>query len=221
MKIITIFCIIFTTLFSDNIIDSFGIDLTHKPKASNINLQERVEGLTSIVEGLSSRIHQLELSNRDNNATISRQQLLFLINEIKKDYVTKDELNILILKSKPKVKLLKEAISLFKKDSFDKSKIIFNSLISRKYKQASCNYYLGEIEYKSKNYLNAIRFFKKSIKLSDTTSFVERLILHSAISLEKTDNRLKAIDFYNNLIENYADTDEAKVAKKRLRGLSK
>jgi TolA-binding protein len=39
--------------------------------------------------------------------------------------------------------------------------------------------------------------------------------------LEKIDKRLEAIDFYNNLIENYPDTNEAKKAKKRLRSLSK
>jgi len=214
------FFITLTVVYSEDFLDSFGTD-TSPQRVTKSDLKERVEGLISIVEGLSSRIHQLEMEKNDLNDSISTQKLLILINEIKEDYVTKDELNSIILNSKPKSILLKEAIQLFNNNNYIKSKKIFMSLIDRKYKQASSNFYLGEIDFKLKNYNNAINHFKKSIKLSDTTPFVKTLIYHSAISLEKIDKRLEAIDFYNNLIENYPDTNEAKKAKKRLRSLSK
>ena len=221
MKIIFIYIsLVCSLLYSEDILDSFGTDLSSK-LISNVDLKERVEGLISIVEGLSNRIHQLEIDKNDSNDTISTSKLLSLINEIKEDYISKDELNSLLLQSKPKSTLLKEAIQLFNNNNYVKSKKIFLNLINRKYKQASSNFYLGEISFNSKEYNNAIGYFKKSIKLSDSTPFIKILIFHSAFSLEKIGKKLQAIDFYNNLIENYPDTNEAKKAKKQLRGLSK
>ena len=221
MKIIFIFIFtIFSSLYGDDVLDSFGTDVSSS-SISNVDLKERVEGLISIVEGLSSRIHQLEIQKKESNVSISKEKLLTLINEIKKDYVSKDELNSLLLKSKSKSSLLKEAIQLFHNSNYVESKKIFKVLIDRKYKRASSNFYLGEIAYKNIEYNLAIGYFKKSIKLSDSTPFVKTLIFHSALSLEKIGKKLQAIDFYNNLIENYPDTNEAKQAKKRLRSLSK
>lgn len=208
-----------TLLSSEDVIDSFGTD-TSKPM-SNMELKERIEGLTSIVEGLSNRLYTLELKNKEHNKSMSSKKLLMLISQIKEDYISKDEFNHLLLKTKPKSKRLEEAIALFKNAQYTVSKKIFQSLIAQKYKQASSNFYLGEIAYHSKAYHNAIKYFKKSIKLSDTTPFIKTLIFHSGVSLEKVGKKLQAIDFYHNLIENYPESPQAKQAKKRVRSLSK
>lgn len=219
-KIFIYIIILFTLLYSEDVIDSFGTYVSPKPM-SNMELKERIEGLTSIVEGLSLRLRHIELQSKEQNNTISSQKLLMLIKEIKEDCISKEDLNALLLKAKPKSKRLIEGIDLFKKHHYKQAKSIFESLIEEKYKQASANFYLGEMQYHSKAYDRAINYFKKSIKLSDSTPFVKILILHSAISLEKVGKKLQAIDFYNNLIENYPDSKEAKQAKKRLRSLAK
>jgi len=45
------------------------------------------------------------------------------------------------------------------------------------------------------------------------------LILHTAISLEKTGQKEEAKVFFRNVIENYPDTKAAIIAKKRLKVL--
>merc|ERR1711879_943659 len=111
--------------------------------------------------------------------------------------------------------MINEAIRLFKKDYFTKAIPIFEELISVNYMPATSNYYLGEIWYYRKKYDDAIRHFKTSAMLHDKASYMPKLLLHSAISFEKTKDFSNAANFYSSLIDIYPDSKEAKTATKK------
>ncbi len=115
-----------------------------------------------------------------------------------------------------KKSMMSEALRLFKKDYFTKAIPIFEDLIAANYKPASNNYYLGEIHYYRKKYADAISYFKISAMLYDKASYMSKLLLHSAISFEKTKDFSNAANFYSSLIDIYPDSKEAKTATKNL-----
>merc|ERR1711879_473627 len=108
-----------------------------------------------------------------------------------------------------------EAYRLFKKDWFSKAIPMFEELIDRDYKSASSNFYLGEMWYYRKKYEDAIRHYKTSAMLYDKASYMPTLLLHSAISFEKTKDFSNAANFYSSLIDIYPNSKEAKIATKK------
>merc|ERR1711916_2813 len=95
-----------------------------------------------------------------------------------------------------------------------KAKPIFLKLVEENYRPAESNYYLGEISYYRKQYKTAIKYFKKSALLYDKAKYMPRLLLHSAISFEKTGDIENASVFYNTLLDNFPNSSEAKEVKK-------
>ncbi len=166
----------------------------------------------------------------------SVENLTVLLNNINKDYVTKkqfDELVVFINKqnvknSKKNIKkeekkfkktnkeLIEEARKLFKNDYFDKAIPIFEYLVSKNYRPAESNFYLGEIWFYRKKYKDAIHCFKTSMMLYDKAKYIPRLLLHSAVSFEKINDLDNAANFYGTLIDAYPDTKEAQEAQKNL-----
>ncbi len=65
-------------------------------------------------------------------------------------------------KKKKNNEILELAIKDVDKNAFEDSKAKLNFLITKQYKPARANFWLGEIEYKQKNYNNAIVYYKKS-----------------------------------------------------------
>lgn len=55
--------------------------------------------------------------------------------------------------------------------------------------------------------------------LYDEAQYIPKLLLHSAISFEKTKDKDNAINFYGTLVDAYPETEEAKVAQKNLKKL--
>lgn len=112
--------------------------------------------------------------------------------------------------------MLDEAKRLFKKDYFTKAIPIFEELITLNYKPAQSNFYLGEMWYYRKKYDKAINYFKTSAMLYDKASWMPKLLLHSAISFEKTGDLQNAANFYDSLVNLYPDSKEAMTANKNL-----
>lgn len=112
-------------------------------------------------------------------------------------------------------KILNLAIKNFNKDSYEDSEEKLNYLIAKKYKVAEVNFWLGEIEYKQKNYNNAIAYYKKSSALSTKESYFPKLLYHTAISLDKIGDTKSANDFYKALKSNYPNSPEAKASPNR------
>ncbi len=206
---------------------------------------ERIDGLKSIVEGLSATVHELQESGQGtqqggDNSTLLKE-LGTMIDKINSEYVSKAELKqILHLKEnvpfskveKPKKKktsevleetstkkLYSEGVRLFVKKRYDEAKKRFTITDTKGYKPAASNYYLGEIAYYTKQYEDAIFYFKKSAGLYDKASYIDTLLLHTAVSLEKNGEKAQAKAFYENIIANYAGRKSAKIAKQKLKKL--
>jgi TolA-binding protein len=163
------------------------------------------------------------------------------IDNIDANYVTKDEYNRLVksfnefkslvakeLKSTTKktthAKISSPELYNLAKKNFDKryyTKAIENykELIKRKYKPAYAHYMIGEMNFRRKNYAQALTYFKKSSQLYSKASYMPTLLLHSAIAMDKTGDKAHARKFYEAVIAKYPQTEEAKEAKRLLEKL--
>ncbi|MFA6760318.1 MAG: tetratricopeptide repeat protein [Sulfuricurvum sp.] len=110
-----------------------------------------------------------------------------------------------------------EASKAFRSSDYAKAKILYEHLVKENYKPAKSNYMLGEISYYSKNYSEAIAYFKKSASLYDKAEYMPTLLLHTAISMQKSGDESSATSFYNALINNYPDSKEAGIAKSNIK----
>ncbi|PHS31535.1 MAG: hypothetical protein COA92_08165 [Sulfurovum sp.] len=210
---------------------------------------ERINGLMSIVEGLSATVNELQYNtqssggmNGDDNTRQLLQDLGVMIDKINVNYVSKKELQKALkskgaykassvkkkvsdterqesLKGKSTAKLYSAGVRLFVKKRYDEAKKRFTLTDTKGYKPAASNYYLGEISYYSKKYEDAIFYFKKSAGLYDKASYIDTLLLHTAISLERTGEKAQAKAFYENIVENYEGKKTASIAKQKLKKL--
>ena len=206
---------------------------------------ERIDGLMSIVEGLSSTVNELKntqsskTSSGIHSDTVLLKELGKMIDDINSNYVSKEELQTILnnpsilnktttvnvkkiekkLDNKSVKELYSEGVRLFVKQRYDEAKKRFVITDTKGYKPAASNYYLGEIAYYTKMYEDAIFFFKKSAGLYDKASYIDTLLLHTAISLEKSGEKEQAKAFYENIIENYADKKTASIARNKLKTL--
>jgi len=207
-------------------------------------LSSLVEGLSITINELQApgrlqQTQQTSTSNTDNTALL--KELGAMIDQINENYVSKEELQR-ILKAKggyaaPKkkksttstesdalgkssnAKLYSEGVRLFNKKRYNEAKKRFTITDTKGYKPAASNYYLGEIAYYTKKYDDAIFYFKKSAGLYDQASYIDTLLLHTGISLEKTGDKEQARAFYENIIETYPGKKSARIAKDRLKKL--
>lgn len=250
-----------SSLYGESSIYGFGIE---EPRVQNLeNLKplntmaamrqkivaqdERIDGLTTIIEGLSASLNELNSNRRNSTPDTTQnpdtllQKLAGMIDEINTNYVSRDELNKVLTKSssstlakksqknestkhtslgtKSNATLYSEGVRHFMKQRYEESKKRFTITDKKSYKPAASNYYLGEIAYYTKQYDDAIFHFKKSAGLYDKASYIDTLLLHTAISLDKTGEKGQAKIFYKNIIENYPEKKTAKIAKDRLKKL--
>ena len=208
---------------------------------------ERIDGLTTIIEGLSAAINELQQSKSMNSGSLQDgdasnrallEKLASMIDEINANYVSKDDLQSALsgnkktissteittkksdsIEGKSNAQLYSEAVRLFGKKRYSEAQKRFEITDAKSYKPAASNYYLGEIAYYTKKYEDAIFYFKKSAGIYDKASYIDTLLLHTAVSLEKNGDKAQARAFYENIIENYAEKKSAKIAKDRLKKL--
>ncbi len=173
-------------------------------------------------------------------------ELSILIDSINAKYITRDEFNLLVtdvnkfktlivkeLKKKVvPVKAKKTVDSTFKNmsngDVATKAKQLFEKqyytdaikyykyLIEKKYRPAQSHYMIGEMYFKRKNYADAISYFKKSVSLYSKASYMPNLMLHTAISMDKTGDKKNAKRFYNGVISKYPNSKESIKAQEYL-----
>ncbi|MBT8343864.1 MAG: hypothetical protein KJO45_04020 [Sulfurovum sp.] len=207
---------------------------------------ERIDGLTTIIEGLSASLNELQsggsntssMEGNDPSNTALLKKLASMIDEINANYVTKEDLQDAMgkkstvqpsinasntkkesLQGTSNAKLYSEGVRYFVKKRYDEAQKRFTITDTKGYKPAASNYYLGEIAYYTKKYEDAIFYFKKSAGIYDKASYIDTLLLHTAVSLEKSGDKGQAKAFYENIIENYAGKKTAKIAKERLKKL--
>jgi TolA-binding protein len=224
-----------------SIVESIG----RKTHNNKINLQKIKEEEGKSFESSNEYQRRLAESIEQNSQEIEALktnilEVSKLLDEVSAQYVTKDEYNTLVksvndfkvlvakeLKSGRKTrskssKISSAALYNLAKKNYDKkyyTKAIANyeELIKRKYKPAYAHYMIGDMYYKRKNYAKAISYFKKSAALYSKASYMPTLMLHSAISMEKTGDRSHAKSFYKAIIVKYPNSKEAVEAKRHLK----
>ena len=234
------------------------------------SLRERIDGLQTVLEGLSQKsqenklyIKSLDQKNSDelnnsneyekrlseisqtnsqeiNNIKLTLDELSTLIDSINTTYVSKNDFNSLVsdfnkfkelvakelrVGSKPKksisqkmsnAEVAKLARVNYNKKHYTKSIEQYNYLIEKNYKPARAHYMVGEMYYYRKNYSDAIAYFKKSASLYSKASYMPILMLHTAVSMEKTGDKKNAKSFYQGVVSKYPESKYATTAKSNL-----
>lgn len=166
----------------------------------NKQIKQALSELTQLINAYFSKdIMDSNSTNNDTNAT----QVLLQSEEA--------------WKKQESAAILDSALKDFQKEStLQSAKDKFEFLISKKYKPARSNFYLGEIEYKQKNYSGAIVFYQKSVALySKDTDYMAKLLYHTAISFDKVGDTQRANGFYQALKTQYPESAEAKASPNR------
>ncbi len=113
--------------------------------------------------------------------------------------------------------LFSQAVRLINQKRYDEAKRRLEILESRKYKEAAINFYLGEIAYRSGQNDDAIRYYQKSAELNENAAYMDRLLLHTGIALERSGDRDQARNFFRAIVDGYPGTASARVAKRHLK----
>lgn len=174
------------------LVDSINADYVSKKEMeknyNNINSQKDIN--TSVIE-----------NNQSSKSALEEQ----------KQKIIHDE----SWKKENHSKILDLAILDLNQNKFEEMKLKLNYLLQKHYKPARVNFYFGEIEYKQKNYNNAIVFYKKSSAISTKGDYFPKLLYHTAISLDKIGDPKTANSFYKALKTNYPNSPEAKASPNR------
>ena len=169
---------------------------------------------------LKENMSQFITKDQYNEMMVKFNKLVTFVNKQAKQVEKEREKKKKDKFSKPKKELLADAKKLFRKNYFTKAIPIFEYLIKNNYRPAESNFYLGEIWFYRKKYKTAIHHFKTSMMLYDKAKYIPKLLLHSAISFEKTNDLENAANFYGTLIDVYPETKEAKEAQKNLTNIN-
>jgi len=214
--------------------------------------QNRIDGLTTIIEGQNQEILQLKeqlqlqvqtqsstQTTADSNQTYSLLlELSRTVDNINNSYVTRDELKKALAGSRLGVSssgsstgsslsksnavlgnsadIYTKGVQLFATRSYKAAKEQFEMVLSRNYKPAATNYYLGEIAYYTHDYSNAVAYYKESAAQYADASYMDVLYLHTAISLDNIGQKDQAKGFYQFVIEHYPNKKSAAIAKSKL-----
>jgi len=234
MKKLLLSLIIVSSLFAEQSVylDSDFIDSSTTAKKNSIEifvlkqkivqLKQQIEGFKSIINGQIDEISQLKQKNNNNLEDIinNLSQRVALL-ESKSVKVAKKRVIEKKASKKSNKKLYKDSVFNFIKNRLTKAEKGFKKLYNKNYKKASSAFYLGEIAYNKKRYKRAIGYYQESATLNENASYMGKLLLHTAISLDKKGKKEEAKIFLNAIINNeYPDSSSVtKIAKKYLKKL--
>jgi TolA-binding protein len=205
-------------------------------KKVNGALEKQDKTLTKIKKGFDKDFRQIQKKIK---------QIGIKLTKIDKQYVTQKQLDFVVEDfNRFKETVIGEFENLAKKDDsyFDFSKHtnqeifrkgkkyiqlgkykdaikFFSYLITKHYRPATDNFYIGEANYFLGRYETAIKHFKESVAIYDKSKFMPTLLLHSGISLEKMHDIEQAKSFYQVLVSTYKNLPEGKKAEKLLKNL--
>ncbi|HDZ5066140.1 TPA: tetratricopeptide repeat protein [Campylobacter jejuni] len=188
-------------------------------EANNKQVKKVLAELSSLVDAINANyVSKNELNDVNLSVKTTPAIVAADVNNTIENNSTQDDKAKQIDESWKKKKnneILELAIKDVNKNAFEDSKAKLNFLITKQYKPARANFWLGEIEYKQKKYNNAIVYYKKSSSLSTKGDYFPKLLYHTAISLDKTGDTKAANGFYKALKTNYPNSPEAKASPNR------
>ncbi len=113
--------------------------------------------------------------------------------------------------------LFSRGVRLINQKRYAEAKKRFEILDERHYKPAPTQFYLGEIAYRTGRYDDAVLHYQKSAELDENAAYMDRLLLHTGIALEKSGDKEQARNFFQAIVDGYPGTSSAAVAKKHLK----
>ena len=217
--------------------------LSRQAHKNKVNLKNQTQDNIAKANSNSEYEKRLSELAQKNEKTLTQQQILIseisnLVDEINSKYISKNEFNALVkdvnnfkalvakelqnstkkvsktkVKKKSSAQIATDAKAYFDKQYYTKAIENYEYLISKNYKPAYAHYMIGEMNYRRKNYSNAISYFKKSSSLYSKASYMPKLMLHTALSMENTGDSQHAIAFFKAIVSKYPNSAEAKEAK--------
>ncbi|QOY52804.1 tetratricopeptide repeat protein [Candidatus Sulfurimonas baltica] len=209
---------------------------------SSVEFNKRLNDSTQLNNNSIKENNKLILVNITDieKINLAIAEITKLIDKINSTYVTKDEFNLLVndvnnfkdlvtkelkdgskqkkssLDSMSSADIENQAKIFYDKKLYSESYEYYSNLVKRNYRPARAHYMLGEIEYYRKNYSDAIAYYKKSASLYSKASYMDILMLHTAISMDNTGDKKNAKTFYNAVITKYPNSNGAKIANNKL-----
>jgi len=208
-----------------------------KLKEQISQLKEEIEGLKSLINGQAEQIAKLK--QKSDNSSLEK-----VVNELSQRVATLESKPPQVIKEQVKVEkdnsakiddtknkketqkeeislskeeLYKQSVLNFTKSRLTKAKDGFKKLLKKGYKKASVNFYLGEIAYKQKRYKDAISYYQTSASIDDGASYMDKLLFHTAIALEKKGKKNDAKMFFQAIVDGYPNSKLYKEAKAHLK----
>lgn len=188
--------------------------------------------ITYLQETLKRLIAENEALKKDISLRVTNAQMLELSKSLLKEINTnkksiKELTKVLEIKSPQKAfgnqkpeDILNDAKNYIEKNNFDNARTRLSYLLNdTDFSKARVLYFLGELEYKTQNYKNAIKAFNASGKLDSDAVYMPTLLYHSAISYERLKDKKTAIKYLELLINSYPNNTLKKSATARLKKL--
>lgn len=220
--------------------------LNEKSRNEGLALQDLKTELSTAKESSANvvlKLDELSLRHDENIAQLKlvMGELSTLIDTINTNYVSKDEYNTLAneinsfklevtkqlkkiarsgnssFDNKSNANVAIDAYAMFKAKKYADAIDAYEHLIKKKYKPAKAHYYIGESYFQLNEYKNAIAYFKESAKLYSKAKYMPNLMLHTAISLKKTNDTEGSEQFFQALIAKFPSSSAAKKAEQFLK----
>ncbi|MGD1045958.1 MAG: tetratricopeptide repeat protein [Bacteroidota bacterium] len=115
-----------------------------------------------------------------------------------------------------------DAVSLFREKKYEEAIVKFNSLLEKGIERSlvgNCEYWMGECNYATCDYSNAIEHFQKVIAIDSSNKKSDAYYMLGR-SYEQTGEREKARNAYQTLNEQYPDNVHSRRVKSRLKALN-
>jgi TolA-binding protein len=112
--------------------------------------------------------------------------------------------------------MIKKSEKLLKEKKYRQARVILTKLIAINYRKARSSFYLGEVSFYQKRYVEALSLYKQSINIYQKSDYREKLFLHSAIASLRLKRKQEAYKFLTLLVSEFKGTQEAKKAKEIL-----
>ncbi|MCX6075927.1 MAG: tetratricopeptide repeat protein [Campylobacterales bacterium] len=190
-------------------------DISHANSEDIAKIKVVISELAKAIEVMNkSQVSKSELTDKDKASSKKSENKEKTDNAKSTDKFANTEKSELESMSNEDVDT--KAKEFFDKKNYTKSSEYYNHLVDKNYKPAVSHYMMGEINFKRKNYSEAVAYYKKSSSLYAKASYMPSLLLHTAISMDSTNDKKNAKMFYEGLIAKYPESNEAKEAKKYL-----
>jgi TolA-binding protein len=192
--------------------------------ALKLDYNDNITKFKKIIDELSKLINTVNQNyETKENVDILRKDFLHFTKSYKNDIYNYIDKKLLKIEEEQKVArlyredsdvLYKKGIEFFKAKKFDKSLEFFEILEKRDFKKADILFRLGENHFYDGKYKNAMYYYKKSMDLDEKAKYISKLLYHTGISCLKTGEKRKAIIFFQAVVDQFPDSNDAKLSSK-------